>query len=123
MSRETPLARLVRGVLLTIVGLFFLFPIVWVFLMSFQTNATILRIPPSLLFSPTLDNYVALISGRLETQAGTCGAERVIGLTARRVEQHHDRVAHELGDGAAFGEHDGHGHPEVAVEHGHHVVG
>jgi multiple sugar transport system permease protein len=71
MSRETPLARLVRGVLLTIVGLFFLFPIVWVFLMSFQTNATILRIPPSLVFSPTLDNYVALISGRLETQAGT----------------------------------------------------
>jgi multiple sugar transport system permease protein len=71
MSRETPLARLVRGVLLTIVGLFFLFPIVWVFLMSFQTNATILRIPPSLLFEPTLDNYVALISGQLETQAGT----------------------------------------------------
>jgi multiple sugar transport system permease protein len=71
MTRETPLGRLVRGVLLTIVGLFFLFPIVWVFLMSFQTNATILRIPPSLLFSPTLDNYVALISGKLETQAGT----------------------------------------------------
>jgi multiple sugar transport system permease protein len=71
MTRETPLGRLVRGTLLTIVGLFFLFPIVWVFLMSFQTNATILRIPPSLLFSPTLDNYIALISGRLETQAGT----------------------------------------------------
>ena len=71
MTRETPLGRVVRGVLLTIVGLFFLFPIVWVFLMSFQTNATILRIPPSLLFSPTLDNYVALISGQLETQAGT----------------------------------------------------
>ncbi len=71
MSRETPLGRVVRGVLLTIVGLFFLFPIVWVFLMSFQTNATILRIPPSLLFSPTLDNYIALISGQLETQAGT----------------------------------------------------
>ena len=71
MSRESSLGRVVRGVLLTIVGLFFLFPIVWVFLMSFQTNATILRIPPSLFFSPTLDNYVALISGRLETQAGT----------------------------------------------------
>jgi multiple sugar transport system permease protein len=71
MTRETPLGRMVRGVLLTIVGLFFLFPIVWVFLMSFQTNATILRIPPSLFFSPTLDNYTALISGKLETQAGT----------------------------------------------------
>jgi multiple sugar transport system permease protein len=71
MTRETPVGRLVRGVLLTIVGLFFLFPIFWVLLMSFQTNATILRIPPSLFFSPTLDNYVALISGKLETQAGT----------------------------------------------------
>jgi multiple sugar transport system permease protein len=71
MTRETPAGRLVRGVLLTIVGLFFLFPILWVFLMSFQTNATILRMPPSLFFSPTLDNYVALISGKLETQAGT----------------------------------------------------
>jgi multiple sugar transport system permease protein len=71
MTRETPLGRLVRGTLLTIVGLFFLFPIVWVFLMSFQTNATILRIPPSLIFEPTLGNYIALISGQLETQAGT----------------------------------------------------
>jgi multiple sugar transport system permease protein len=71
MTRDTRLGRLARGVLLTIVGLFFLFPIVWVFLMSFQTNATILRMPPSLFFSPTLDNYIALISGKLETQAGT----------------------------------------------------
>ena len=71
MTRETPLGRLERGTLLTIDGLFFLFPIVWVFLMSFQTNATILRIPPSLFFTPTLDNYTALISGKHETQAGT----------------------------------------------------
>ena len=75
MTRETPLARLIRGALLTLVGLFFLFPIVWVFLMSFQTNETILRIPPSLFFSPTLDNYVALISGKLETQAGALRIE------------------------------------------------
>ena len=57
--------------LLTLVGLFFLFPIFWVFLMSFQTNQDILRSPPSMIFSPTLENYVALISGKLETQAGT----------------------------------------------------
>ena len=79
MTGATPLARLVRGALLTIVGLFFLFPIVWVFLMSFQTNATILRIPPSLLFSPTLDNYVALISGRLEMTDWSSAS----GVTAR----------------------------------------
>ena len=71
MRQETRGARLIRGLLLGLVGLFFLFPIFWVLLMSFQTNQDILRSPPSLVFSPTLENYVALISGRLETQAGT----------------------------------------------------
>jgi multiple sugar transport system permease protein len=71
MQRQTTLGRVVRGSLLTLVGLFFLFPIFWVFLMSFQTNQEILRIPPSLFFEPTLQNYHALISGRLETQTGT----------------------------------------------------
>ena len=50
--------------------LFFLFPIFWVFLMSFQTNQQILRIPPSLFFTPTLENYVALFSGKLQTSSG-----------------------------------------------------
>jgi multiple sugar transport system permease protein len=71
MQRTTPIGRIVRGILLLLVGLFFLFPIFWVLLMSFQTNAQILRIPPSLFFEPTLENYAALISGKLETQAGT----------------------------------------------------
>jgi multiple sugar transport system permease protein len=71
MQRTTPLGRTVRGALLLLVGLFFLFPIFWVLLMSFQTNAQILRIPPSLFFTPTLENYAALISGKLETSAGT----------------------------------------------------
>jgi len=51
--------------------IFFLFPIFWILLMSFQTNEQILRIPPSLTFVPTLDNYKALISGHLVTSAGT----------------------------------------------------
>jgi multiple sugar transport system permease protein len=71
MQRTTPIGRIVRGILLLLVGLFFLFPIFWVLLMSFQTNAQILRIPPSLFFEPTLENYAALISGKLETAAGT----------------------------------------------------
>jgi len=71
MGRDATSARILRGVLLTLVGLFFLFPIFWVFLMSFQTNQDILRSPPSLFFSPTLENYVALISGKLESNAGT----------------------------------------------------
>ena len=71
MGRDRAQARFVRAVLLALVGLFFLFPIFWVFLMSFQTNQDILRMPPSLFFTPTLENYVALISGKLETNAGT----------------------------------------------------
>ena len=62
--------RVVRVVLLTLIGLFFLFPIVWVFLMSFQTNEQVLRIQLSLFFEPTLQNYTALISGRPESAAG-----------------------------------------------------
>ncbi|MEZ5904397.1 MAG: carbohydrate ABC transporter permease [Geminicoccaceae bacterium] len=70
MERQTTTGRIVRVTLLTLVGLFFLFPIFWVLLMSFQTNQDILRIPPSLFFEPTLGNYQALISGRLESTAG-----------------------------------------------------
>jgi multiple sugar transport system permease protein len=60
-----------RSVLITLVLVFFLFPIAWIFLMSLQTNETILRIPPSLAFTPILDNYTALITGELRTAAGS----------------------------------------------------
>jgi multiple sugar transport system permease protein len=71
MTRESPLTRVLRGLALLLVVLFFLFPIFWVLLMSFQTNEQVLRIPPSLTFTPTLGNYAALISGKLQTAAGT----------------------------------------------------
>src|SRR3712207_2367714 len=70
MEYHSTLERIVRGVLVALVLLFFMFPIVWILLMSFQTNDQILRIPPSLFFEPTLANYHALITGRLETAAG-----------------------------------------------------
>ena len=71
MDYVSPLERVLRGIAITLVILFFMFPIFWIFLMSFQTNETILRVPPSIVFDPTLSNYMALITGRLETQAGT----------------------------------------------------
>ena len=58
-----------RRIAILVVIVFFMFPIVWIVLMSFQTNDTILRIPPSLTFEPTLANYKALITGKLETNA------------------------------------------------------
>ncbi|MDI9348526.1 MAG: carbohydrate ABC transporter permease [Candidatus Symbiobacter sp.] len=54
-----------------LVVVFFLFPIFWIALMSLQTNESILRIPPSMVFTPIFDNYQALITGKLITQAGS----------------------------------------------------
>src|SRR6478736_6796897 len=71
MDHTSTFEKLLRGALITIVLVFFMFPIFWIFLMSFQTNETILAIPPSVVFSPTLSNYAALITGKLQTAAGT----------------------------------------------------
>ncbi|ANT50394.1 carbohydrate ABC transporter permease [Mesorhizobium amorphae] len=71
MEHTSLLERVLRGIALTLVVIFFMFPIVWIFMMSFQTNETILRIPPQLVFEPTLANYTALITGKLETASGT----------------------------------------------------
>ncbi|MFV0491665.1 MAG: carbohydrate ABC transporter permease [Pseudorhodobacter sp.] len=70
METTSTLERILRGIAIALVCIFFMFPIIWIFLMSFQTNETILRIPPSVIFMPTLDNYTALITGRLESAAG-----------------------------------------------------
>src|ERR1700730_1743396 len=71
MNHTSFIERCLRAILLTLIVVFFLFPILWILLMSFQSNEQILRIPPSLTFVPTLDNYKALISGHLVTGAGT----------------------------------------------------
>ncbi len=70
MDHTSSLEKIIRGILIVIVLTFFLFPILWILLMSFQTNETILRIPPSVVFSPTFENYQALITGKLQTAAG-----------------------------------------------------
>lgn len=71
MDHTSTFEKALRGALITLVLVFFLFPIVWIFLMSLQTNETILRIPPSLAFTPIIDNYTALITGQLRTAAGS----------------------------------------------------
>jgi multiple sugar transport system permease protein len=71
---------ILRAVALTLIGLFFLFPLFWVLLMSVMTNADILRNPPSPFFVPTLHNYVALISGQLGTVVGTQKIDYMMNL-------------------------------------------
>jgi multiple sugar transport system permease protein len=70
MEQHSALERVIRTVLIVLVLTFFLFPIFWILLMSFQTNDQILRIPPSIVFEPTLQNYATLITGKLQTTAG-----------------------------------------------------
>ncbi|MBV9219217.1 MAG: carbohydrate ABC transporter permease [Methylobacteriaceae bacterium] len=71
MEHSSLVGKVLHGLALALVLAFFIFPILWILLMSFQDNETILRIPPSLFFEPTLANYAALISGKLKTAAGT----------------------------------------------------
>ncbi len=71
MESTSFIERILRGAALSLIVIFFLFPIFWILLMSFQTNEEILRIPPSLFFTPTLSNYAALITGKLATVSGT----------------------------------------------------
>ncbi len=70
MEHTSTPERILRGIAITLVILFFMFPIFWIVLMSFQTNETILRVPPSIVFEPTIQNYQALITGELDTVAG-----------------------------------------------------
>src|SRR3981189_1455813 len=71
MEETSRLEKIIRGALIALILIFFLFPILWIFLMSFQTNEDILRIPPSPFFTPTFSNYQALITGKLVSAAGT----------------------------------------------------
>ena len=75
MGRHTPLERWMRGIALVVVILFFMFPLFWIALMSLQTNETILRSPPTMVFEPTLYNYEAIIAGRLDSNVASMGIE------------------------------------------------
>lgn len=69
MQHQSTLETILRALALTLVVVFFMFPIFWIILMSLQTNETILRVPPSINFEPTLSNYQGIITGKLETSA------------------------------------------------------
>jgi len=70
-QHQSKLESVLRALALTLVVLFFMFPIFWILLMSLQTNETILRVPPSVVFEPTLANYKGIITGKLETSAAS----------------------------------------------------
>lgn len=59
--------------------LFFLFPLVWVFLTSFKTRVQIFGDPLSLWFRPTLENYEAILRSDFMRQMGN---SFIIALTS-----------------------------------------
>lgn len=75
MNHQSTLERILRGIALSLIVLFFMFPIFWIVLMSLQTNETILRSPPSMIFKPTFSNYSAIIAGRLDSNVASMGIE------------------------------------------------
>ena len=50
-----------QGAALVLVMVFFMFPIIWLFMTSFKTPIDAFSIPPKLIFRPTLENYVDVI--------------------------------------------------------------
>ena len=80
MEHSSTLERVLRGLALTLVVVFFMFPIFWIVLMSLQTNETILRSPPSMAFEPTLRNYAAIIAGQLDSNVASMGIEFMSNL-------------------------------------------
>lgn len=54
-------ARRLNTLQLALVGIFLLAPVVWMVLASFKKSSEVIAYPPTLLFTPTLENYIALI--------------------------------------------------------------
>ncbi|MBD3306117.1 ABC transporter permease subunit [candidate division KSB3 bacterium] len=54
---RSPRARFSMKIALIVLTLFFVFPLVWMFLTSIKTRADFLATPPKWIFSPTLENY------------------------------------------------------------------
>jgi len=64
MSQTSPKSKIMLKKIsiyipLTIVLFITLFPIIWLFLMSFKTRVDIFTLPPPLFFKVTLDNYIS----------------------------------------------------------------
>jgi len=70
MNSSSTLTKILKALAYFFIIMFFLFPILWIFLMSFMTNDEILRKVPTIIFSPTFDNYIALLKGKITTPAG-----------------------------------------------------
>jgi multiple sugar transport system permease protein len=63
LDRGTPRSRTAGKVILAVGLLWTLVPLVWMLLSSFKSKTDVTSPTPTLLFTPTLDNYVGLFTG------------------------------------------------------------
>ena len=59
-SRKTPTKKLFEFSVVHAIMLLLMFPVIWIVVLSFKTDADIVAWPPKIFFEPTLDNYLAL---------------------------------------------------------------
>jgi len=52
--------KIVRSILIVLVTVFFIFPIIMIFLTSIKTRIDALAVPPVWIFKPTLENYLGI---------------------------------------------------------------
>ncbi len=59
-SRKAPTKKLFEFSVVHAIMLLLMFPVIWIVVLSFKTDADIVAWPPKIFFEPTLDNYLAL---------------------------------------------------------------
>ncbi len=52
--------KIIRAILIILVAVFFIFPIIMIFLTSIKTRVDALAVPPVWIFKPTLENYMGI---------------------------------------------------------------
>ena len=71
--KAVPYPQYVRTVVLALAAILLLawtvFPFFWILLTSLKTPGDILSVPPKFVFAPTIDNYLALVIGDMETDS------------------------------------------------------
>ncbi|MGD9092061.1 MAG: carbohydrate ABC transporter permease [Anaerolineales bacterium] len=69
MKKDTR-KRLITYFFMFLLAIYILAPLVWILMMSFKSKADVIAVPPKFIFTPTLDNYKALI--------GVAGGETLV---------------------------------------------
>lgn len=109
MRPRSILRSILKIVAVTAVLAWSLAPILLIFMSSFKADRDIFAVPPRLGFSPTLDNYLALVtrwgdffSGLLNSLIVTVGATVLAVLTSAMAGYAYSRFRHRLLAGSAF---------------------